>query len=120
MEELVIRCTPQGEMEAQSDVLEMLNSDFDYHLLSIKDSMMKCRAIIERAKVCRHNKDERAALHYCQQVMSIARCGKFLRDYGKEAEGIIREVDRMLCSLSFSDDEYVWEAATQSRVDSPI
>ena len=116
MEEPVIRCTPQGEMTAQSDVLDMLNSDFEYYLLSIKDNMMKCRAIIERVKICRLNNDEHTALHYCLQAMEIARSKSFIREYGKEGADIFREVDNILCSLSFSDDEYVWEVASQARI----
>ena len=117
MEEPVIRCTPQGEMKAQPNVLEMLKSDFEYHLSGIEDSMMKCRAILEQAKVCRLNNDEHAALHYCLRAMNIVRGKNFLRDYVEEATAMFREVDGMLCSLSSSDDEYVWEVASQARAD---
>ena len=117
MEEPAIRCTPQGEMTAQPDVLDMLSSDFECYLLSIKDSMMKCRAIIERAKMYRLNNDEHAALHYCLKAMDIARSRSFLHDYGKEGIDMFREVDSLLYSLSSSDDEYVWEVASQVRAD---
>lgn len=117
MKEPVITCTPQGEMTVQSDVLEMLNLDFNIQLVHIKDSMAKCHAIMKHAQMCHHNKDEHSALRYCEMVMSIVVRNHFLQDYGKEAAQMIREVDSMLCSLTSSDNEYVWEVASQREGD---
>ena len=113
MKEPVITCTPQGEMTVQSDVLEMLNHDFNIQLVHIKDSMAKCHAIMKHAQMCHHNKDEHSALRYCEMAMFLVVRGHFLHDYGKEAAQMIHEVDSMLCSLTSSDDEYVWEVASQ-------
>jgi len=114
----IISTSSTGEIKAiDSATFDEIYSDKSDEIASCTEFAERLRLTADLAYFCMECHEESRAVGLCRDMLRFGGCSAYEHDPSSAAAGHALRAYKLLQKLTHSDDEYVWETASQALSD---